>query len=104
MLQAFERGDFEEQAKGQRKTLPWQTQTAFIAKTGGSAITGRSGIDVSSATVTVYRINDDDELEETDLEKTAWNLSTEEVAANAYIVITLECSTNKWIVTWEDCA
>jgi hypothetical protein len=107
LVRVHRTGEYVPRPRYQRKQLPVIPQTAFIAKTGGSpidavAVVG-STTTLSSGEVTLYRINEDDELEVTEETKTAYNLSSTAVAENTFIQIKLECATMKWIIDWEDC-
>ena len=87
----------------------WTATEVWVAQNGGAAITARSGIDVAAGTVTLKKINDDDELVDQELPDgtavtvTAYNMFGEAVAANAYIFIARERGSGKYIVISEDC-
>lgn len=103
ILRRDELGQLNPRPRHRRKQLPFIQQSCFIARAGGSGIAARDGLEVFSADVTLYRLNDDNELESLGETKTAWNLSQSEVAADAFITIKLEDGSRRWIVDWEDC-
>jgi len=81
----------------------------YAARTGASGIPALTGSTPGAATVTLYRINSSGGLEAvpmdatTDRTVTAYNLSSEAVAADTYIQIKREAATKKYLVDFEDC-
>lgn len=81
----------------------------YLAKTDGSGITARSGTTLGSGTVTLYQTNSSHQLATWNdaagnpITKTAYNMSTTAVAANAYVVVMQELLSGKLIAVWEDC-
>lgn len=88
-------------------------QPIYIAKTGGSgipAMTTADGVDTpGTADVTIYRINDDDELEEATnssgdtVTVTAYNLASSAVAGDTMIHLKQEIVSGKLLADFEDC-
>lgn len=81
----------------------------YLAKCDGSGISARSGTTLGSGTVTLYTTNASHQLTAwtdrngTAITKTAYNMSTTAVAANAYVVVVQELLSGKLIAVWEDC-
>lgn len=71
-----------------------------LCKNGASTIAARSGSTLSSQSCTVYTATSGT-LASTSSTITVYNLSTEAVAANAYIIAAL--ISGIWIAVWEDC-
>lgn len=71
-----------------------------LCKNGGSTIAARSGSTISSRSCTVYK-GSGGTLTNLSRSITVYNLSTEAVAADAYIIAALVGDI--WIAVWEDC-
>lgn len=71
-----------------------------ICKNGGSAIAARSGSTLSSQSCTVYK-GSAGSLTSLSRTISVYNLSTEAIAADAYIIAVL--AGGIWIAVWEDC-
>lgn len=104
LLRDYESGALFSRLRRRKDPLPFIHATLYIAKNGGSAIAARSGDTPGSGEVTLYRIADDGDLESMAVTKTAFNLSTSTVAANAWLYIYMEMGSMQWLVGWEDCA
>jgi hypothetical protein len=106
ILKAFPSGSSYPQDSLAYVRLGLRAPTAYAAKTGASTIPARSSNTPGSGTVTLYDLNASGVLESLGITETVYNKSTEAVAANAWLTITLEYSRlgPKWFVTWEDCA
>lgn len=74
---------------------------AYIAKVGAEAITAISGSTPGTAEVSIYKLNDSGDLEDTGLTQDVYNLAGE-VAAEAWIKIGRD-SFGTWWVEVENC-
>lgn len=80
----------------------WQMPgvVTYIGKTD-EAITARSSTTPGSGTVSLYRLDDSGDLEDTGENVTAYNLSDDAVASGAYVGL-VQAAGVLW-VNWEDC-
>ena len=101
-VEELERREQERAASGARQPVP-----AIIAKAPGGGIAARSGTTVSSASCTVWRINDSDTLvnvkdnSNSNLSVDVYHLGSTAVAADAYIQAAW--INGKWVAMMEDC-
>lgn len=79
----------------------------YAAKTGVSGIpaaTGTSTRIAGSGTVTLYRIEPDGTLVETDFTKTVYNMAMEAVGNSVFIQVKKDTLSHRLLVDWEECA
>ena len=82
---------------------PPENRRIAIAKTGSTGIPARNNNTPGTAVVAVMKIGNSDTLATTSMTFKAYNLSGQQIAADAYIVITKEFVSGKWLVVMESC-